>query len=135
MMSASNEMRDYALAKTAELFDSCAKHLDKAAKSADEEAVHKMRVSIRRLQQALRIFAQYLDAKGIDSLKAELRGIMKVAGEVRNRDVAMRLISEAGGDARGFEVERAELNEQLLALVKRHVEAVAPAHWRKRLLP
>src|SRR5688572_3523082 len=110
-MSAPNEMRDYALAKTAELFDAFAKNLAKAAKSADEDAIHKMRVSIRRLQQAMRLFSQYLDAKGSDSLKVELRGIMKLAGEVRNRDIAMRLISEAGGEADRFEAERVELNE------------------------
>jgi CHAD domain-containing protein len=132
-MSASNEMRDYALAKTAELFDSFAKHLGSAVKSADEESVHKLRVSIRRLQQALRVFAQYFDAKGIASLRVELRRIMKMAGGVRNRDIAMRLIAEAGGEVRGFEGERAELNERLLALMQRHVEAEAPANWRKRL--
>jgi CHAD domain-containing protein len=134
-MSTSNDMRDYALAKTATLFDTFAKNLGKAAKSADEEAVHKMRVSIRRLQQAIRLFSQYLDAKGADSLKAELRSIMKLAGEVRNRDIATRLVSEAGGEVRGFERERVELNERLLAVLRRHIETEAPEDWRRGLAP
>ena len=132
-MSAPNEMREYALTKTAELFDTFAKNLAKAAKSADEDAVHKMRVSIRRLQQAMRLFSQYLDAKGSESLKLELRGIMKLAGEVRNRDIATRLVSEAGGDVARFEAERIEFNERLIALLRRHVEAEAPAEWRGHL--
>ena len=132
-MTPPNDMREYALTKTAELFDTFAKNLAKAAKSADEDAVHKMRVSIRRLQQAIRLFKQYLDSEGIASLKVELRGIMKLAGEVRNRDIAMRLVSKAGGDVADFEAERIELNEQLLALLRRHAEAEAPGDWRKRI--
>jgi CHAD domain-containing protein len=133
MMTDPNEMREYALAKTSELFDTFAKNLAKAAKSADEDAVHKMRVSIRRLQQAIRLFTQYLDPDGTDAVKVELRGIMKLAGEVRNRDIAMRLVSEAGGEVARFSAERVELNSRLLALLRRHVEAKAPADWRKQM--
>jgi hypothetical protein len=58
---------------------------------------------------------------------------MKLAGEVRNRDIAMRLVLEAGGEVARFEAERVEWNERLLALLRRHVEAEAPADWRKQL--
>ncbi len=126
-------MREYALAKVTTLFDAFAKNLHKAADTADEDAVHKMRVSIRRLQQAIRLFAQYLDTDGVETVKADLRSIMQAAGELRNRDIAIALLSEMGADISHFEQEREEWNHRLVSVLRGYTEGNAPAGWRHSL--
>jgi len=84
-------LKEFGLRTTRELLESAAKAIRKTATSPDHEAVHKMRVSIRRFQQALRLFRQFLRRKGVDSVRAELRAIMVEAGNLRNHDIALSL--------------------------------------------
>lgn len=60
-----------------------------ARRRLDKETVHQLRVSIRRLQAALRLMGQ-------DEERRALRPLMQLAGAVRNCDVALELAHEAG---------------------------------------
>ena len=73
----------------------------------DEESVHDLRVSIRRLQQALRLFRKLVDAAAAQRLRRKLRPVLKQAGQVRNRDIALAVAREAGYG------ERSRLAKQL----------------------
>jgi CHAD domain-containing protein len=123
-------MRDYALAKTSELLDDLVAALNHAAQVPDEDAVHKMRVSIRRLQQALRLFHQYLKTKGVERIRAHSKAIMEVAGELRNRDIAIGLVTEAGGDASILQQEREELNLRLKKTLEPFATPDLRLRWR-----
>lgn len=59
-----------------------------AIRRLDKKTVHQLRVSIRRLQAALRLM-------GLHEERRSLRPLMQLAGEVRNRDVAMELAEPA----------------------------------------
>jgi CHAD domain-containing protein len=63
---------------------------------AGEEAVHDLRVSLRRFFAALRIFRDLFPRRHADRIRKELRLVLKLAGEVRNRDIALALAQEAG---------------------------------------
>ena len=39
----------------------------------DEESVHRLRVSIRRLQQSLRLFPQFLDPRQVERIRLQAR--------------------------------------------------------------
>ncbi|TMQ99982.1 CYTH and CHAD domain-containing protein [Actinomadura soli] len=60
---------------------------DPKARLGEEDAVHRMRVGVRRLRSALRSFRPALDAERTVPLGPELRWLAGVLGEVRDREV------------------------------------------------
>jgi CHAD domain-containing protein len=132
-MTPSVTMREYAIAKTLALMDDLRAALKLAAEAPDEEAVHKLRVAIRRFQQALRLFGQYLKPGGVEKIKAKLRVIMQIAGELRNRDIAIGLTTEAGGNAIALADQRAEYDQHLATAVRPLVDPTLARKWRRQL--
>ncbi|TYB49574.1 CYTH and CHAD domain-containing protein [Actinomadura chibensis] len=61
--------------------------LDPKARLAEDDAVHRMRVAVRRLRSALRSYRPVLDAERTAPLNPELRWLAEVLGEVRDREV------------------------------------------------
>jgi CHAD domain-containing protein len=63
--------------------------------SPDPDAVHDLRVAIRRFSQALRIFKTLLNAKAVKQMRRALKRVMDAAAVVRDLDVGIeRLIAE-----------------------------------------
>ncbi|MEZ5401755.1 MAG: CHAD domain-containing protein [Bryobacteraceae bacterium] len=75
--------------------------VEMARAMADPSAgpVHDLRVSIRRLQQALRLFGGIWNPARSAELRARLRPVIAAAGEVRNRDIALDLLMKSGCEA------------------------------------
>lgn len=63
--------------------------LEAAALEADEEAIHDMRVAIRRLRAALRIAGPYYKRKVVRSFRADLRDLADRLGAARDLDVIL----------------------------------------------
>ena len=94
-------MRPYVHAQTAELLHHLAvqmKQLKHAQKDEDALAIHNLRVALRRLRQCLRVFADFFPAKQREKVGEHLKRIMHACGEVRDRDIAVVLLAEAGVD-------------------------------------
>jgi CHAD domain-containing protein len=69
----------------------------RAAKNPqDAEAIHGLRVSIRRFTQCLRIFDQLLDPAAPKQLRKRLRKLMDRCAAARNCDVALDLLGQVG---------------------------------------
>jgi CHAD domain-containing protein len=127
-------MRKFAHERVGALLDQTAFQLANVVRTGDEEAVHKMRVSIRRLQQALRLFVQYLDEGRTAKLRRQLRELMKAAAEVRNRDVGGQLLAGMGAPQAmldRLEAERREWMIELRGLAR--MRAPSGPKWRARL--
>lgn len=91
-----------------------------------EEPVHQLRVSIRRLFAALRTFEPILAEDEAESHRARLRPILKMAGEVRNCDIALGLARKAGVASDSHTVHRLETERgQLAILLWRMLEGAA----------
>ncbi|SEG72673.1 CHAD domain-containing protein [Thermomonospora echinospora] len=60
---------------------------DPKARLAEHDAVHKMRVSVRRIRSALKSYAPLLDAGRIAPLEPELKWLADALGEVRDLEV------------------------------------------------
>lgn len=132
-MTPPDTMREYAISKILVLMDDLVAALKLAAEAPDEEAVHKLRVAIRRFQQALRLFRQYLKAGGVEKIKTKLQAIMQIAGELRNHDIAIGLTKDAGGNAIALADQRAEYDQQLATAVRPLVVTTLARKWRRQL--
>jgi CHAD domain-containing protein len=123
-------MRDFAVAQTAELLRSAADACMLAARSPGAEPVHKMRVSIRRLQQALRLFSQYFRERGVRRVRKELREIMEPAGELRNFDIAIALVRKLGSPTPQLAERRVAAKQQLIEVLGRVARPDLFERWR-----
>jgi CHAD domain-containing protein len=68
--------------------------INRAIKSCTADAVHDVRVAIRRFAQAIAVSQPYLPAAHLRKNRKRLKKIMAGAGEVRNCDVALKLIAK-----------------------------------------
>jgi len=73
-----------AAAMLTERRERCEQMLAAARRRLDKETIHQLRVSIRRLQAALRLMR-------LNAERRALKPLMQLAGEVRNRDIAIAL--------------------------------------------
>jgi len=62
----------------------------------DPDAIHDLRVAIRRLTQCFRIFRDLLDPSPVKKLRRRLHKIMEHCGAVRNCDIALELLAQCG---------------------------------------
>jgi CHAD domain-containing protein len=64
-------------------------------RAGDPEAVHDMRVAVRRLRSTLRTFRPVLDRERTEPVRAELRWLAGLLGPVRDGDVLARRLAAA----------------------------------------
>jgi CHAD domain-containing protein len=61
----------------------------------DEEAIHDLRVSVRRFVQCLRAFRDSFDTGESKKIRRKLKRLMQRCGDVRDRDIAIQLLAKA----------------------------------------
>jgi CHAD domain-containing protein len=132
-MTLCTTMQEFGVLKTQQALDVLVEALCGAAESLDEESVHKVRVSIRRFQQSLRLFRQYLRPNGVKRVKTDLKSVMDLAGELRNRDIAIALVSKARGDTAGLEAQRAECHRAMEQELRAKATPYLAEFWRMEL--
>jgi len=93
-------MRQFAHLQITRLLRRLAAQLKRTAGSADADAVHDLRVAVRRLSRALRSFAQFFPRKSWKPIRKRLSGLMHLAAAVRDSDVALELLEKAGAAKR-----------------------------------
>jgi CHAD domain-containing protein len=97
---------------------------NRTAKAPRVEAVHDLRVAIRRSEQALVMFKTGLPRKPLKRIRRRLKSILSAAGSVRDCDIALRILLEAKQpDAaalrRHVQVRRREAERSLHIILKR----------------
>jgi CHAD domain-containing protein len=136
-MTATESMGEYAVAKVSVLLEDVVSAIQGAANEPAMETVHKMRVAIRRLQQGLRLFRPYVRKSGADQIKQELRDIMKIAGELRNYDIAIGLVNEKHGESNditeSLSGERLKAEQRLADGLQRYANRDRSLRWRSKL--
>jgi len=106
----------------------------------DAEAIHDLRVSIRRFTQCLRAFRAVFDPKPLKKLRRRLRKLMDTCAAVRTCDVAMDVLKEAGvANGRSASISRlagarAEAELSLRERLKR-VRKGKASQWELKLQP
>jgi CHAD domain-containing protein len=94
--SVPEQMDKFASVQASRLLGKLAFQVRHAAKHPNEEAIHDLRVSIRRLSQCLREFHQFFPRRETKKILKQLGKVMDLAAEMRNRDVAIELIGKDG---------------------------------------
>jgi len=120
----SDSIERFARDSASHLRRSVRRQVRKAHKHSDEEAIHDLRVSIRRLSECLREFSQFLPPKKTKKTLKRLGKLMDLAAELRNRDVAIELAGDVAPDlVSHLQQERQKLKGKLDRALDR---------WRRR---
>ena len=117
-------MREYVRVQTRILLRRLASQLNRTARSGDADAIHDLRVAIRRLSRCLRVFAQFYPGRSWKQMRRRLADLMDACGSVRDRDIAIELLEKAGVPAasalvRQLDAERRAADEELRRELRR----------------
>jgi CHAD domain-containing protein len=131
-------MREYVRAQTDALLRRVAFQVSRAAKSADAEAIHDLRVAIRRLSRCLRVFSQFYPDKSWKKIRRRLDSLMSLAGAVRDLDIALDLLGAAqvapqAPVVRSVRAERYQANRDFLREVRLWKSRGYSKKWRGAL--
>jgi CHAD domain-containing protein len=131
-------MREFAHEQTAVLLQKFAIQVNRAARAGEADAIHDLRVAIRRLSRCLRVFSQFYPGNGWKKLRRRLKDLMDACGNVRDRDIAIGLLAQAGFPStsivlRRLTLDRVEALQELLALLRRWKGRDASRKWRAQL--
>jgi len=137
-MKAEIPVREHAREQARALVERLGRQAAKAAEASGPDAVHDLRVAIRRFGQCLRVFAPFFPARRRKRVRRRLRCMMDLAGEVRNRDLALELVAGAGVPPRSavvrrLTVERREAERAIRAALARWQRRNIPHRWRAQL--
>jgi CHAD domain-containing protein len=119
-------MHDYVRHQTAILLRRLAYQVNRAAKKPDEEVIHDLRVAIRRLSRCLQVFSRFYPGNSWKKVRHRLRDLMDAAGRVRDRDIAAKLLHDAGVPDRAAAFKR--LHDDRRAAVRELAAEVR--HWK-----
>jgi CHAD domain-containing protein len=109
-----------------------------SCKRSDPDTIHDLRVSIRRFSHCLREFSRLFPRKDVRRVRRRLRGLMELAAEVRDRDIALGIIAKSNLNsteplANKLRKQRKEAQADLQLSVRRWNERKFSKKWRTRL--
>lgn len=120
--------------KARERLRTLAASLRRAAKNPGEpESIHRLRVSIRRFTQVLRVFDGLFSHSR--KMRRRLRGLMALCGAARNCDIALEVLAAAGVPAdlpleRRLKQRRARTGRALAKLLTEGDARAGMRRWR-----
>jgi CHAD domain-containing protein len=126
-------MKDYATRQVSHYLDALVFDMHQARRLQDVESVHKLRVAIRRFRQALRVFETYFPAKRTRVVRKEMQRIRYLAGDVRERDIAIEIILKAGLSPDAMVAERNEAKKALMKALDEVCDTRLAGRWRSAL--
>ena len=92
---------------------------DAAEHPQDAEAIHDLRVSIRRLTQCFKTFPEFFHAQRTKKARTRLKSLLDHCGEARNCDISIDVLRDAGLNGHpAIEHLQAKRVEAEMALVK-----------------
>src|SRR3984893_10812181 len=97
----SSNIQNFAVEQSSKMLRQLAFEITRTLKSCDPETVHDLRVAIRRFNQMLRLLKPCFLGKEIRMIRRQLKTIMNSAGEVRNCDIALKLLAKAARGDKG----------------------------------
>lgn len=128
-------MNDYVVEQMNRLLTTLAFQIHRAAKKPGADEIHDLRVSIRRFNQGLLLFAEFFPKWEVKKIKRMLKRMMQVTSEIRNRDIALEYLAglNASAHQRRLERERMQSQRRFAEMVRRWSSRDFSAKWRNRL--
>jgi CHAD domain-containing protein len=134
----STPIRAYAQQQTRTLLRRLAYQVNQTIRLSDKDAVHDLRVAIRRFTQCLRIFAQFFPKGEAKKIRHHLRAIMQAASAVRDHDITLDLMKDAGiskksKGAAAIDKQRKQAEKELMGAIRRLSHDNFSRKWRTKL--
>ncbi len=128
----------YASAQTEALLERLAWQVGHTAKRCDPESIHDLRVEVRHLTNCLRVFKQFFAKPERKKIQPQLQALTKLAGEVRNRDIALEVLAlvpgvQDGDLATQLAKERKQAELELVKALQRWTRRNLFRKWRGKL--
>src|SRR5450755_1953867 len=89
-------MREFVLLETRSLLRHLKTQVKLATETGTDDSIHDLRVTIRRLNRCLRVFAPFYPGHSWKPIRRRLSELMSACGSVRDRDIAIGLLEQAG---------------------------------------
>ena len=131
-------LREYARLQMAVLLRRLAFQANRTAKHGEAETIHDLRVAIRRFSRALRVFGQFYPEGSRKKIRRHLSDALDTSSRVRDRDIALAVLAEAGippGAAivGRLKTERRYATHQLVQELRRWRMRSYSRKWRSQL--
>ncbi|MBI4909769.1 MAG: CHAD domain-containing protein [Acidobacteria bacterium] len=125
----------FARSRVAGLLDRLDSEVNNVCRKCDPDAIHDLRVSIRRLTQALRALRALFSKGEIKPVRRSLREMMDIAAGIRNRDIALELFAAAGVAADAtvpltLARQRDAERKKIVALARKWRRDKLPVSWK-----
>ena len=135
---AAKNIAEFAGLQAAARLDRVAYQMGALRKSKSPETVHELRVSIRRFMSCLKVYPQFFPAKESKKIRKRLKKVMKAAGEVRDRDIALNLGKQAelpkdGPVIEGLRRQRKHAAKELAGSLQPWTKRSVFPKWRRKL--
>jgi CHAD domain-containing protein len=134
------DLRQFIGLRIEDLLTRLNQEMELLSKQQDADTIHDVRVCIRRLTQALRALHAVFAKGAYKEVRAQLRTVMDLSSEIRNRDIALELCQAAGvppeaASCLALRREREAALGRLLAEARKWKKKGLPLGWRERLKP
>lgn len=133
---ATAETHGFAARRTLGLLDDLAMQIKRTRRSPSPDAVHQVRIALRRFSQSLSAFRTLFVGAGVGKIRRKLRTLMNLAGAVRDRDVALKFIQKWRGPAEivaALQLQRNESAQELVSKLSRWTGRRLHETWRATL--
>jgi CHAD domain-containing protein len=115
-----------------------AEQIERSAKVAGDDEVHDLRVAIRRFRAVLKALKPCFPGREARKISQALKRIMSLAGEVRDRDIGVQLLTAVSGPAAAplviqFEIERMIAAKNLTDALEVLVQSQSSVGWNEML--
>jgi CHAD domain-containing protein len=134
------ETGTFAVDSGTKLLERLAYQIHHTLRTGDAEAVHDLRVAIRRFTQSLTLFKPVFAGKDVKKIRRRLKDMMELTNEPRDCDVGIELLSESELPAAPVLIEqirkrRKEAMRLLLPALRRWGVRKTSSKWRAALTP
>jgi CHAD domain-containing protein len=134
-VTSKTSIHDYAIEQMNRLLNTLAYQVHRAAKKPGPEEIHDLRVSVRRFSQGLLLFADFFPKWEVKKIRRMLKRVMRLTSEIRDRDVTLDFLREAGHTAHRprLEKERVAYQRQFSEMLRRWSARDFSTKWRNGL--
>jgi CHAD domain-containing protein len=134
-VTAKTSIHDFGIEQMNRLLTTLAYQVHRAASKPGADEIHDLRVSARRFSQGLRLFADFFPKWEVKKIRRMLKRLLRVTSAIRDRDVALEFLVEAGHAAHRprLEKERLAYQRQFSEMLRRWSAQDFSAKWRNGL--
>jgi len=128
----------YATEQVSARLGKLAYQLHSAARHPNADAVHDLRVAMRRFAQSVEVFSSVLPRSDQKKIRKKLKRMMEITAAIRDRDITLEFLSQAGfkkSDALWKQIvaDRKAVEKDLAERIKRWSQRDFSAKWRSAL--